>query len=54
MSDRQGRPTIAEVSLDALRGNLRRARQLVGPRVGVMAAIRMRRSEGLMPVCLPF
>jgi len=40
MSDRHGRPTIAEVSLDALRGNLRRARELAGPRVDVMAVVK--------------
>jgi alanine racemase len=40
MHDIQGRPTVAEVSLAALRGNLRQARDLVGPGVGVMAVVK--------------
>jgi alanine racemase len=35
-----GRPTVAEVSLGALRHNLREAQQLVGARVGVMAVVK--------------
>jgi alanine racemase len=35
-----GRPTVAEVSLGALRHNLREAQRLVGPRVGVMAVVK--------------
>ena len=35
-----GRPTIAEVSLGALRNNLREAQRLVGPRVAVMAVVK--------------
>lgn len=35
-----GRPTIAEVSLAALRANLRQAREVVGPRVAVMAVVK--------------
>ena len=40
MPDIHGRPTIAEVSLSALRENCRRARELVGPGVGVMAVVK--------------
>ncbi len=35
-----GRPTVAEVSLGALRNNLRQARELVGPGVGVLAVVK--------------
>src|SRR5262245_23358899 len=35
-----GRPTIAEVSLGALRENCRQARALVGPDVGVLAVVK--------------
>ena len=35
-----GRPTIAEVSLSALRHNCRQARELVGPGVSVMAVVK--------------
>jgi alanine racemase len=35
-----GRPTVAEVSLGALRHNLREARRLVGPGVRVMAVVK--------------
>jgi alanine racemase len=35
-----GRPTIAEVSLSALRHNCRRVRELVGPGVGVLAVVK--------------
>lgn len=40
MPDIHGRPTIAEVSLSALRTNCRRAGELVGPGVGVMAVVK--------------
>jgi len=40
MSDAVGRPTVAEVSLGALRDNCRRARALVGEGVGVMAVVK--------------
>src|SRR5690348_6232495 len=40
MPDIQGRPTVAEVSLAALRHNCRRARDLVGPRVAVLAVVK--------------
>jgi alanine racemase len=40
MQSTQGRPTIAEVSLAALRANLREAERLVGPRVKVMAVVK--------------
>ncbi len=40
MSDSSGRPTVAEVSLAALRANCRRAAELVGPRVAVMAVVK--------------
>src|SRR5437899_11731435 len=36
----QGRPTIAEVSLSALRRNARRVRELVGPGVAVLAVVK--------------
>jgi alanine racemase len=36
----QGRPTVAEVSLGALRSNLREAQRLVGSRVHVMAVVK--------------
>src|SRR2546427_8344461 len=35
-----GRPTAAEVSLGALRNNLRQARELVGPAVAVLAVVK--------------
>src|SRR6185436_17671618 len=35
-----GRPTVAEVSLGALRHNLREAQRLVGPHVRVMAVVK--------------
>jgi alanine racemase len=40
MSDVPGRPTVAEVSLSALRHNCRRVRELVGPAVAVMAVVK--------------
>jgi alanine racemase len=40
LSDEQGRPTVAEVSLGALRANCRRARELVGTSVAVMAVVK--------------
>ena len=40
MHDIQGRPTVAEVSLGALRTNLRAARDLVGPGVRVLAVVK--------------
>jgi alanine racemase len=36
----EGRPTVAEVSIAALRENCRQARALVGPRVGVLAVVK--------------
>ncbi|HEV7733637.1 MAG TPA: alanine racemase [Candidatus Binatia bacterium] len=36
----EGRPTVAEVSLGALRENCRQARTLVGDRVGVLAVVK--------------
>jgi alanine racemase len=40
MASAHGRPTVAEVSLGALRNNLREARRLVGERTGVMAVVK--------------
>lgn len=40
MHDIHGRPTVAEVSLGALRTNCRRARELVGAGVAVMAVVK--------------
>jgi len=40
MLENQGRPTVAEVSLGALRTNLRAARELVGPGVKVLAVVK--------------
>ncbi|MFN8545965.1 MAG: alanine racemase [Candidatus Binatia bacterium] len=40
MHEIQGRPTVAEVSLSALRANLRQAREVVGPRVAVLAVVK--------------
>ena len=40
MHEIQGRPTVAEVSLGALRTNLRAARDLVGPGVKVLAVVK--------------
>jgi alanine racemase len=40
MTDVEGRPTVAEVSLGALRENCRQARRLVGERVAVMAVVK--------------
>ena len=40
MLEIQGRPTVAEVSLGALRTNLRAARDLVGPAVKVLAVVK--------------
>ncbi|HZP42229.1 MAG TPA: alanine racemase [Candidatus Binatia bacterium] len=40
MRDVHGRPTVAEVSLSALRANCGRARELVGPSVAVMAVVK--------------
>jgi len=40
MTDVGGRPTVAEVSLGALRENCRQARRLVGERVAVMAVVK--------------
>ena len=40
MPDSNGRPTVAEVSLSALRANCRRAGELVGPDVAVMAVVK--------------
>jgi alanine racemase len=40
MQTTHGRPTVAEVSLGALRNNLREAQRLVGPRVRVMAVVK--------------
>jgi alanine racemase len=40
MPHTQGRPTIAEVSLSALRHNCRRVRELIGPGVAVLAVVK--------------
>src|SRR5262245_28704138 len=40
MSQIAGRPTVAEVSLGAMRENCRQARALVGPAVGVLAVVK--------------
>jgi len=40
MLENQGRPTVAEVSLGALRTNLRAAREFVGPGVKVLAVVK--------------
>src|SRR2546427_5215013 len=40
MLENQGRPPVAEVSLGALRTNLRAARDLVGPGVKVLAVVK--------------
>jgi alanine racemase len=40
MHEIHGRPTVAEVSLPALRANCRRVRELVGPGVAVMAVVK--------------
>src|SRR5881628_6322 len=40
LSDVQGRPTVAEVSLSALRHNCRRVRELIGPGVAVLAVVK--------------
>jgi alanine racemase len=40
MRDVPGRPTVAEVSLGALRANCRQAQACVGPGVGVMAVVK--------------
>src|SRR5579885_2285532 len=40
MRDVPGRPTVAEVSLGALRANCREAQACVGPGVGVMAVVK--------------
>ena len=40
MPEMQGRPTVAEVSLAALRHNCRRVRELVGPGVSVLAVVK--------------
>jgi alanine racemase len=40
MQSTRGRPTVAEVSLGALRNNLREAQRLVGPSVRVMAVVK--------------
>jgi len=40
MQSTRGRPTVAEVSLGALRNNLREAQRLVGPQVQVMAVVK--------------
>src|SRR5947207_1512288 len=40
LPDIQGRPTVAEVSLAALRHNCRRVRELVGPGVAVLAVVK--------------
>src|SRR5262245_7855339 len=40
MPDNHGRPTVAEVSLSALRANCRRVGELVGPAVAVMAVVK--------------
>ncbi|MGH7893456.1 MAG: alanine racemase [Candidatus Binatia bacterium] len=40
MQSTHGRPTVAEVSLGALRNNLREAQRLVGARVKVMAVVK--------------
>ena len=40
MSDAHGRPTVAEVSLGALRANCRQAIACVGPRVRVLAVVK--------------
>src|SRR5262245_39731465 len=40
MSDTHGRPTVAEVSLAALRHNGRRVRELIGPGVAVLAVVK--------------
>jgi alanine racemase len=40
MSISRGRPTVAEVSLGALRCNFQQVRTLVGPRVGILAVVK--------------
>jgi len=40
MTDAEGRPTVAEVSLGALRENCRQAQRVVGERVAVMAVVK--------------
>src|SRR5215468_10889851 len=40
LPDIQGRPTVAEVSLAALRHNCRRVRELIGPGVAVLAVVK--------------
>jgi alanine racemase len=40
MQSTHGRPTVAEVSLGALKGNLREATRLVTPRARVMAVVK--------------
>ena len=40
MPDIHGRPTVAEVSLAALRHNCRRVRELIGPGVAVLAVVK--------------
>jgi alanine racemase len=40
MYEDRGRPTVAEVSLSALRANCRQARELVGAQVSVMAVVK--------------
>ncbi len=40
LSDVPGRPTVAEVSLSALRHNCRRVRELIGPGVAVLAVVK--------------
>src|SRR2546426_1705136 len=40
MPDIHGRPTVAEVSLSALRHSCRRGRELIGPGVAVLAVVK--------------
>jgi len=40
LPDIQGRPTVAEISLSALRHNCRRVRELIGPGVAVLAVVK--------------
>jgi len=55
MPDPHGRPTVAEVSLGALRHNCRRVRDLVGPGVGVLAVVKAHAyGHGAVPAARAF